>query len=448
MAQESKSPAKGKIGLFGAMAIGIGGMVGGGIFAVLGEAVSLAHGATAVAFMVAGVVAYLTSYSYSRLSVRYPSAGGTVVFIDQAFGTNLVTGTLNLMLWLSYLVTISLYAVAFGSYGLTFFSGEQGPWLRHLLISIAILLPVLINLFNAEIVGKSETFIVALKLILLAVVMAAGVGYVDPKRFSPSEWGSPLTFVAAGFVIFVAYEGFELIANSAADVKNPAKTLPRAYNGSVLLVIGLYLLVALVTVGTVPEDRIAEVKDYALAEAARPALGQVGFVVVAIAALLATFSAINASLYGNARLGFVLAKDGELPRVLKRKAWNQPVWGVLVVAGLSLLMANLVDLTSIAIIGSAGFLLIFAAANAAGVKLAKETGGNRWVSLAGCLACLASLCTLLVHTAKDNIQALWVFASFIAFSAVFELTYGRLRRGPLRLIRGHDTKLPSGGKPK
>jgi amino acid transporter len=263
--------------------------------------------------------------------------------------------------------------------------------------------------------------------------MGAGVGYVDPKRFAPSDWGSPLTFVAAGFVIFVAYEGFELIANSAADVKDPSKTLPRAYNGSVLLVIGLYLLVALVTVGTVPEAQIAVVKDYALAEAAKPALGQVGFTVVAVSALLATFSAINASLYGNARLGFTLAVDGELPPVLERKVWNQPVSGVLVVAGLSLLMANLIDLTSIAIIGSAGFLLIFAAANAAGVKLAKETGGNRWISLAGCLACLASLVTLLIHTARDNINALWVFLAFIVFSAGFELTYGRLRRGPIRI---------------
>jgi len=93
------------IGFFGAVAIGIGGMVGGGIFAVLGEAVSLAHGGTAVAFAIAGLVALLTSYSYAKLSVRYPSQGGTVVFVDRAFGIDLATGSINLLLWLSYLVT-------------------------------------------------------------------------------------------------------------------------------------------------------------------------------------------------------------------------------------------------------------------------------------------------------------------------------------------------------
>ncbi|VAW46575.1 cationic amino acid transporter (cat-2) [hydrothermal vent metagenome] len=110
------------IGTLGAISIGIGGMVGGGIFAVLGEAVSLAHGATAVAFVFAGMVALLTAYAYSKLSVAYQSRGGTIVFIDNAFGHNVLSGAVNMMLWLSYLVTISLYAVAFASYAQTFFS--------------------------------------------------------------------------------------------------------------------------------------------------------------------------------------------------------------------------------------------------------------------------------------------------------------------------------------
>lgn len=125
------------IGLLGAISIGVGGMVGGGIFAVLGEAVSLAHSATTLAFFFAGVVALLTSYSYAKLSVAYQSEGGTVTFIDKAFGHNLLSGSANLMLWLSYLVTISLYAVAFASYGETFFA-QKSPLLHHILISTAI----------------------------------------------------------------------------------------------------------------------------------------------------------------------------------------------------------------------------------------------------------------------------------------------------------------------
>ena len=419
------------MGVPGAMAVGIGGMVGGGIFAVLGEAVSLAHGATALAFLLAGVVALLTSYSYVHLTRTYPSAGGTVAFIDQAFGKDLVTGSLNMVLWLSYLVTLALYAVAFGSYALTFFHQHQGPWLRHALISVAIIGPVAINLFNAQVVSRSETLVVVVKLMLLTVVIVAGVPFIQASRFAPSTWGSAGSVLAAGMAIFVAYEGFELIANAAPDMKNPERTIPRAFYGSVLLVLLLYVVVALVTVGTVPDARIAQVKDYALAEAARPAMGQIGFMVVALSALLATFSAINATIYGSARLGFALAKDGELPDVLERKVWNEPVLGVLTAGGLSLLAANLINLSSIAMIASGGFLLIFAATNAAAVRLAKDTGGSLWVSSAAALACVGALVSLVWETVQTNPLAFWAFLSFVAFALVFELTYGKLRRGPL-----------------
>jgi len=442
-----KDQSKGTIGVLGAMAIGIGGMVGGGIFAVLGEAVSLAHGATAIAFAIAGIVALLTSYSYSKLSVRYQNEGGTMVFIDKAFGVDVATGSLNIILWLSYLVTLSLYAVAFGSYAMTFFSDGGHTWLRHGMISIAILLPVGINLLNAGIVSKTETFVVGLKLILLAVVIGAGFFYLDASRLAPNRWVAPDPLIVAAMVIFVAFEGFELIANSANDVRTPEKTLPRAFYGSVVLVIVLYVLVAVVTVGAVSEDVIAKAKDYALAAAAKPSLGSLGFKIVAISALLATFSAINATVYGNARLGFMLAKDGELPTILDRKAWNEPAWGVVIVGGLSLLMANLIDLQAIAIISSAGFLLVFAAANAAGFRLAGETGGNRWVSLVGAIACVASLAILLVNRYQESARAVWVFLGFVGAALVFELSYGKLYRGSFRLhSRAKRSGNPDGQK--
>jgi amino acid transporter len=429
------------VGLIGAISIGIGGMVGGGIFAVLGEAVSIAHGATAIAFLIAGMVALLTSYAYAKLSVTYQNRGGTVVFIDNAFGHDLFTGSMNLMLWLSYLVTISLYAVAFASYAQTFFHGNTSLWLRHLLISAAILLPAIINLLDASIVSKSETIIVAVKLILLVVIIISGAAFVDTTRFAPSQWGSSISIIAAGMVIFVAYEGFELIANSAEEIKNPARNLPLAYYTSVVFVIILYVLISLVTIGTVPEDQLLTAKDYALAVAAKPALGQVGFTIVAVAALLATFSAINATIYGNARLGYILAKEGELPEKLDRKVWNKPVFGVLITVFLSLLVANLIDLTSIAIIGSASFLLIFAVTNASALKLAKEIGGNRLVYIIAFLSCVAALATLLIHTYKGNPKAIGVFFSFIVITVVFELTYGKLARHGFLQEKRNGTKL-------
>ncbi len=419
------------VGLFGAVSIGVGGMVGGGIFAVLGEAVSLAHGATAVAFLFAGIVALLTSYSYAKLSVRYQNSGGTVVFIDSAFSHNLLSGSVNLMLWLSYLVTISLYASAFASYALTFFPGATAPWLKNALISLAIVLPSLINLISAAVVSKSEFFIVLIKVTLLVVIIVSGISYVDAGRLSPAQWEDPLAVIAAGMIIFVAYEGFELIANSAEEIENPVSNLPKAFYGATVFVVLLYVLISIVTVGTVPESELLQAKDYALAVAAKPALGQAGFTLVAVAALLSTFSAINATVYGNARLGYFLAKEGEIIGSLGKQERNIPIDGVVVTAACSLVIANSINLTEIAIIGSAGFLLIFAIVNISAYKLRVSISASRAITLTASLASIGALITLLVYTYSSNPKAVSVFASFIAISVLFELIYGVYVRGHL-----------------
>jgi len=417
------------VGVWGAVAIGIGGMVGGGIFAVLGEAVSLAHGATFVAFFLAGLVALLTAYSYAKLSVALPNRGGTVVFVDRAFKKNLLSGSVNLMLWLSYLITISLYATAFASYGATFFHDGDHFLIEHMLITVAILLPMLINLVSASFVSRSETIFVFIKVSLLLLIIASGLFFVDTERLSPIHWEAPIAIVTAGMIIFVAYEGFELIANAAEDIIEPGKNLPRALYISVLFVIFLYVAISIVTVGVVPESKLMDAKDYALAIAAEPALGHVGFTLVAIAALLSTFSAINATIYGNARLGYNLAKEGRLPKSLANEKRHIPGVGVVITSLLSILIANTISLTEIAIIGSAGFLLIFFIVNIAAFKMYDFIGANRFVVALSIVLSLLALLTLLYHTYSTDRVAVGVFGGFIVLSVLFELFYGRLVRG-------------------
>lgn len=417
-----------KISLLGALSIGIGGMVGGGIFAVLGEAVSLAHGATAIAFLAAGIVALLTSYAYVKLSVKFQSRGGTVSFIDKAFGHNLLSGSVNLMLWLSYLVTISLYAVAFASYAQTFFEHENS-FLHHVLICVAIVFPAFINLVSASFVGKSETIIVGLKIVLLLIVIVFGVSYVEPSRLNPFHYDSSLSILVAGMIIFVAYEGFELIANAAEDVDDAAKNLPRAFYGSVLFVIALYILIAIITVGSVDETSLMKAKDYALAIAAKPALGDIGFTLVSVTALLATFSAINATIYGNARLGYIIAVDGELPSLFEYRRGETPFMGVVLTVALSLFLANTIDLNEIAIIGSAGFLLIFFIVNISALKLHKEIGADIRILIASSFASFSALAVLLFHTYESNFKAIIVFLLFIVIAPSFEFVYGKGVRG-------------------
>jgi len=212
----------------------------------------------------------------------------------------------------------------------------------------------------------------------------------------------------------------ELIANTAPNVKNYKATLPRAYYTSVIFVIVLYILIAMVTVGALAPDKIAGAADFALAEAARPSLGQLGFTLVAISAVLATFSAINATLYGSARLAYTIAEEGELPAFLEKKLWNQPVAGLLLTTLFALLLANIADLSSISTMGSAGFLVIFASVNAANFVKSTEANSNRFIAGLGVIACLFALGALVFQTLQTAPEQLWVLVTMLAIAFAIE----------------------------
>ncbi len=399
---------------------------------MLGLAVSLAHGGVPIAFAVGGIVALVTAYSYARLSIAYPSQGGTVEFLNQAFGLGIFTGGLNVLLWLSYIVMLSLYAYAFGSYGSSFFTGTSQQVWKHVLTSGAIILFTALNILGARAVGKTENYIVALKVVILFVFLGVGLWSVNTHQLEPSTWSSPLQLIAGGMIIFLAYEGFELIANTAENVRSPRRTLPRAFFSAVAFVVILYILVSLVTVGNLSIAEIVRAEDYALAEAARPFLGNAGFIMIAIAALLSTGSAINATLYGAARISYVIAKDGELPEELDRKIWKRPIEGLLITSGLTLLLANLLDLSGIVIMGSAGFLLIFAAVNASNVRLSSITKSKRWVSFLGTIICIGALAALIWQRATTSPNEIWILVAMVGLAFLIETIYRKSTGRTLR----------------
>ena len=425
--------AQKKIGFWSVVAVGIGGMVGGGIFAVLGLSVQIAQGGAPIAFAIAGAIALLTSYSYAQLSVAFPSRGGTVMFLNKAFGTGLFTGSMNLLLWISYVVMLALYASAFGSYG-----AKLTPWLgeavaKHILVNGIIILITALNFMSAELIGKAETWIVCLKLLILGLFIVIGIRGVSVSNIEPSAWASPISVISGGMIIFLAYEGFELMANSAEDVNSPEKTLPKAYYFTAAFVIVLYILIAIVAVGSLSVDAIVKANEYALAAAAKPFMGQFGFTLISIAALLSTASAINATLYGTSRLTYIIAKSGELPKTLEKKVWSQPAEGLLITSALALLMANFFDLSGISTMGSAGFLLIFAVVNFANVKLHKQTNSQRWISFLGVIASVAAMVILLGYVAGNNPQNLWVVAVMVAISFIGEYVYRNIANREIAL---------------
>jgi hypothetical protein len=404
-------------------------MVGGGIFAVLGVVAIEARGAAPLAFLVAGSVAMLTAVSYAKLSVAFPNRGGSVVFVDAAFGVSTATGALNNLLWFGYVVTLSLYAVAFGNYAATFFTSSETPgsWLLHALISAAIIVPTVLNLLGAGIVARTETAVVVVKLLMLAFVGGVGITTIQADRLAVDAWPSFPVVVAAGMLVFVAYEGFELIANAAEDVRDPRHTLPRAFYLSVGSVIVLYVAIAIVTIGSLAPKDIAGAADFALAAAAEPGLGSVGFRIVAASAVLATFSAINATLYGSARLSYAIAAEGELPPVLEKRVWSEPV-GLFITAGVALVLANALNVSEISSVASAVFLIVFGTTNAAALKVARRVGASRIVSTLGVAGCVVAFVVLVVDTARHRPIAVALVGGAVAAAAGAEALWLRHRR--------------------
>jgi amino acid transporter len=421
MSTSAPSPTtdSGQIGIAAAVSIGIGGMVGAGIFSILGVVAQAAGNAMWLAFAIGGVVALLSTYSYARLGATFPSAGGAVHFLVKSFGDGVLAGGLNLFMWAGYIISLALYAVAFGSYAATFFTTTPSPLLVKALAIGAVMLLTVVNAFGARAMGQWETVIVAVKVAILVVFAVAGLWFIKPANLTPVLWPEASAILFGAGVLFIGYEGFGLVTNAARDMRDPKIMLPRALYTSVILVIVIYLAVAITVSGNLSDQQIEQARDYALAEAAKPFLGEFGFRLIAIAALFSTASAINATLFGSANVCYMIARDGELPARLSGAAWKDATGGLLLTAGLVVLVTLSFDLSGIAMMGSAAFLLVYAAVNAGHLRVLKQTGANPiivWLSLISCLAMFAMLGVYTWQQQPAAIVALVIIAA-AAFAA-------------------------------
>ncbi len=413
---------KGTIGLLAAISIGVGGMIGAGIFSILGTACQIGGNAVYLSFIFAGIIALFSTYSYAKLGVKYPSAGGPVEFLTKAFGSGVLSGGFNILLWLGYVLALALYSRAFGSYAMTFFHNPPSILLNVFTTGV-LLLFVLIGFIGSKAVGNSELLIVTIKVGILLLFAIAGFFFIKPQLLSPSNFPHVNNILFASAIVFLAYEGFGLITNAAEDMKNPEKTLPRALYISVILVILIYVAVSLAVVGNLPLKSIIKAKDYALAEAAKPFLGRIGFTIIAIAALFSTSSAINATLFGGANVSYMIAKDGELPEYFDRKIWKNGREGLVITAVLAIILANLFNIGKIAMLGSASFLLIYAAVNIGHLKLYKKTNGNPYLIWLAIIGNLVSFLILIFYLFKNSVLTLVFLIIMLILSFFLEWLY-------------------------
>jgi amino acid transporter len=387
------------LGPLGAFSIGIGGIVGGGIFATLGIAVAEARGSAYLSFLVGGLVALLTAYSYTRLSIAFPSRGGTIEFLNRAFGRGFISSSLSTLLVLSYVVALSLYATAFATYAAALLPAPIQSYAVGILILLAVL-----NLIGPALIERLGALLNVLKLAILGgfIFLGLGRGGIAVERLGPSEWVAPVNIFATGMLVFLSFEGFELIANASPRVKNPSRALPFAYYGSIGLAMAIYASIVIVAIGHLPFDQLVRDQSYALSSVAQSFMGRIGFSVMACGAVIAASSAINSDYFGSSKLVIMLAQEGPKGWQRAREVWGHDPRGVGLLMILAVLVLTTMNLHALSAASSAGFLLIFAAVNGANVRLQRETGSMGWLSGLGVMACLAALGAMVVSLAGQR----------------------------------------------
>ena len=413
----------------GAAFLGIGAMVGAGIFALLGEAGAVAGSAVWLSFVIAGIVAALLGYTVVKLGVRYPSSGGLITYLMEGFGNGRLVG---IAAWLGYFAAIvivcAMVAVAFGSYAASLFVGDDAAAGWDNVFTSAIIVGMAgINLVGSRVVDRAQSAIVLLLLAVFAVFIAVTLVDIDLDLLAFSGYPSFSTILASVALTFFAYLGFSVITFAAGDLRDPARELPKAMYFALAVTSITYVLISLGVFGTLTVAEVVGYGETAIAEAARPSLGEAGFLMMAIAALLATSSSVNATLYASGGLTAMLAEAGQFPPFFGRGSRLGSHAGLLITSALVLAVANLVDLSAIASVGSACSLMIFLLVGVAGYRRRAETGSNAAVVLAAIGVTGVVLVAFAVDTLRNAPETFSAIVGIAALSVALDLVWKRAR---------------------
>lgn len=362
-------------GLWSAVFLGIGSMVGAGIFVLLGEAGAIAGNLVWLSFILGGIIALLSGYSLAKLALAYPSRGGIVEYLVQCYGEGVFSGSVSILFYLSAMVAIAMVSKTFGVYASMMFGFDSVFYSNVFAITI-LLFFVFINLAGSSIIAKSENIIVIIKLSLIILFTIVVSFYIKPELLSLKDAPPVLNIFSSIALTFFAFEGFRVITNTVEDMDNPKVNMLKAMIIAISFVTILYIAVTFAVFGNLSLDEIIKAQDYALAQAAQPVFGSTGFTLMAIAALISTASSINANLYAITNVTYTMAKNGELPTIYQRHVWHSSE-GLIVSSVILVLFILFFDLNEIAAIGSISILFIHALVHIGHLLKIKDTKANK-----------------------------------------------------------------------
>ncbi len=413
----------------GAALLGVGAMVGAGIFALLGEAGAVAGAAAWISFLLAGIVSVLIGYNVVKLGVRYPSSGGLFEYLLQGFGNGRLLG---IAAWLGYmsavLIVCSMCAVSFGDYAVSLFVSDTGAdWWDNVFTTTIVVAMALVVVVGPQLVAKAQSLIVFVMVGILAVFVAVTLPSIDLDKLAFSGYPAVSDIVASVAMTFFAYHGFSVITFAAGDMRDPASDLPKAMNRALAVTTLVYVLVAISVFGTLTVAEVVQYGPTAIAEAGRPALGDAGFTMIAIAAMVGMAGSVVATLYASAGLTRMLSGVGQFPPFFGPGSRLGAKSGVLISAAIVLVVSNTVNLSAIASVGSACSLMIFVLVGIAGYRLRSSTGASAAMILIGIAATLVVLAFFVVDTFRNAPQTFTAIVLIALLSVALDLVWKRLR---------------------
>ena len=414
------------IDLIGAIALGVGGMMGAGLYTLLGLAAKSTGVLLPIAFLLAGIAGAFSVYSYARLGTAFPGRGGGAGFLMASLGDTMLCAGLNVFQYIAYLIATSLYAAGFAEY-VGARAGGRLPTLYARPIGAGVVgIFTLVNLIGAKDVGRSQKMIIATELVILAALLGLGIFHVNPALVTTTPWPGGTGVITAAALLYVTYQGFGVVTNAAGDMSNPKRQLPKAMFSALAIVMLAYLLVSLLVVTLLPIAEIEHNAGHVLANVGEVVMGRTGFLVIAAAAILATASAVNATLFACANIGADLATSHQLPGTLARPFLRGTPLALPVSAIAVILLVLFFPLDAVGQMTSLAFLIVYGSVSAAHLRVRDQTGAVAWPLILAVVINGVLFIFLLSDTIRNGSPMTWI--TFLAALAGSFLLVGLSRR--------------------
>ena len=419
------------LGLPELIAIALGGMVGGGIFTILGISVAMVGVFTPLAIILGGIIASLSAYSYVKLGVYYKDEGATYSFYKKTFPSSPFAASL-IGWWVifGYISTLALYAYTFASYAISGFAFADSEWVRKLVAGAVIFTFAFINIWSVKGMGKIEDIMVYSKLVILAVISFALINNSQttlPVLLQNNNDTSILSILIVASITFVAYEGFQLVINAVNEMENPEKNIPKAIYSALFLAVLIYVVISLGAILAIPFSDIIQNKEYALASGAENVLGHWGTDLVILGALLATSSAISGTVFGASRQIAVIAHDGYFPEILAQRINTIPVYAIISMALLAFLLVLSGNLELILEFGSITFLLVSLLMAYANYTIRDVTNSSPVITIISFIGLLFGTILIFYYEFSNQPRQMFFIAGLYALLTLGSWLYSRDR---------------------